>query len=159
TSGNNGFFASGGFDLVTGLGTPKAGSLVPHLAGDNSITGTVFRDGNGNGIKDTGESALNGWGAFIDFNNNGVRDGNDIRTFSDASGKYTFSDVVGGTFHINQATPSGWKRTTAALTATVNFGSSATGKNIGNQPIDQRPGTISGVMFNDRNGNGIRDAG
>ena len=32
TQGNNGYPAGPGYDLVTGLGTPKANLLLPHLS-------------------------------------------------------------------------------------------------------------------------------
>ena len=33
TTGSNGFSAAVGYDLVTGMGTPKANALIPDLAG------------------------------------------------------------------------------------------------------------------------------
>ena len=41
TSGNNGFSAGAGYDLVTGLGTPIANLMVPDLAGRLSYTATA----------------------------------------------------------------------------------------------------------------------
>src|SRR5581483_3237547 len=77
TTGNNGSPATTGYDLVTGRGTPKANTLVAHLAGGNTAGGTMFSDTNGNGTRDSGEAVLAGWGCFVDFNNNGVKDGFD----------------------------------------------------------------------------------
>jgi subtilisin-like proprotein convertase family protein len=74
TSGNNGYAAVKGYDLVTGRGTPVADKLIFDLGGMGSISGTVFQDSNGNGIADAGESGLPGVTVFLDTNNNGVLD-------------------------------------------------------------------------------------
>jgi subtilisin-like proprotein convertase family protein len=74
TTGNNGYAAGPGYDLVTGLGTPVANKLVFDLGGLGSISGTVFSDSNGNGVMDAGESPLPGVTVFLDTNNNGVLD-------------------------------------------------------------------------------------
>jgi subtilase family serine protease len=73
TSGNNGFAATAGFDLVTGIGTPIANLIVAGLVGA-SISGTVFEDANGNGTLDSGEIGQAGVTVFDDTNNNGVLD-------------------------------------------------------------------------------------
>ena len=70
-SGNNGFTAALGYDLVTGLGTPRVGAVVGGLVG-SSISGTVFADTNSNGADDPGENGLSGWTVFDDLNNDGV---------------------------------------------------------------------------------------
>ena len=57
TTGNNGFAAAAGYDLVTGLGTPKVQAVVGGLIG-SSISGTVFADANSNGMQDPGEVGL-----------------------------------------------------------------------------------------------------
>jgi subtilisin-like proprotein convertase family protein len=41
TSGNNGYSAVPGYDLVTGLGSPNAAKLVPALAGQGSVQGVT----------------------------------------------------------------------------------------------------------------------
>src|SRR5262249_39368749 len=40
TGGSNGYSATAGYDLVTGLGTPKANSVVSALVGDASSSGS-----------------------------------------------------------------------------------------------------------------------
>src|SRR5205823_1777036 len=72
-SGNNGFAAGAGYDLVTGIGSPRANLVAQALLGA-SISGTVFNDANSNGGQDSGEGGLAGWTIFDDLNNNGVLD-------------------------------------------------------------------------------------
>jgi subtilisin-like proprotein convertase family protein len=81
TSGNNGFVAAPGYDLVTGLGTPRVASIVGGLIGA-SISGTVFADADGNGVKDTGEIGLAGWTVFDDLNNDGVLQASSTASFN-----------------------------------------------------------------------------
>jgi subtilisin-like proprotein convertase family protein len=71
TTGNNGFAAGTGYDLITGLGSPKADLVVGGLIG-STISGTVFFDANSNGVQDNGESGLAGWTIFDDLNTDGV---------------------------------------------------------------------------------------
>ncbi len=79
TTGNNGFAAAAGYDLVTGLGTPKVQAVVGGLIG-SSISGTVFADANSNGMQDPGEIGLPGVTVFDDLNSDGV-----LQTASSAS--------------------------------------------------------------------------
>jgi len=77
TSGNNGFAAGTGYDLVTGLGSPIAPAVAGSLASvgssvNGTITGTVFNDANMDGVQDNGETGLSGWTVYDDLNNNGV---------------------------------------------------------------------------------------
>jgi subtilase family serine protease len=75
TSGNNGFAATAGYDMVTGIGSPLANLVVQGLVGvSTTISGTVFVDTNGNGVQDSGESGQAGVTVYDDINNNGVYD-------------------------------------------------------------------------------------
>jgi subtilisin-like proprotein convertase family protein len=71
TSGNNGFAAGAGYDLVTGRGTPKANLVVGGLIG-STISGVVYSDANNDGLLDAGETGLGGWTVYDDVNNDGV---------------------------------------------------------------------------------------
>jgi subtilisin-like proprotein convertase family protein len=78
TSGNNGYAAGPGYDLVTGLGTPIANKLIYDLvsggSGIGSIAGTVFEDTNNNLVLDSGDVPLQGVEVYLDANSNGVFD-------------------------------------------------------------------------------------
>jgi subtilase family serine protease len=65
TTGNNGFQAGPGYDLITGRGSPIAQLIVAGLAGTPvstaaTISGETFNDLNGNGVLDPGEPPLPG---------------------------------------------------------------------------------------------------
>jgi GH25 family lysozyme M1 (1,4-beta-N-acetylmuramidase)/uncharacterized protein (DUF2141 family) len=65
-----------------------------------SISGSIFRDTNGNGTWDTGESALASTTVYIDANNNGRFDAGELSTVSDAAGNWSLSNVTVGTYTV-----------------------------------------------------------
>ncbi len=151
TTGNNGFAAGTGYDLVTGLGTPIANKLVPDLAGGNKLSGTVFADTNGNGVMDSGETGLSGYTVFLDLYDSGVEQGADPSTVSGSDGTFQFTDLAGGTYRLSQAIPAGVDLTTSSdQTVTLGFDSTVTGKNVGFKPtgsaaqlaFSQQPTTV-----------------
>ncbi len=74
TTGNNGFAAGPGYDLVTGRGTPIASMLINNLIGVGSISGMLYEDRNGTGARDAGDMPVAGATVFLDSNDNGVLD-------------------------------------------------------------------------------------
>ena len=123
TSGNNnGFTASAGYDLTTGLGTPIANRLIPDLAGGATVSGQVFQDNNANGVFDGSDSPLAGRVVYLDLNKNGLFDNNEPTTMTNASGVYSFADQVGANGpSVRLASPAGLLATgPATFTATFN---------------------------------------
>jgi subtilisin-like proprotein convertase family protein len=110
TSGNNGFAAGVGYDLVTGRGSPIANVLVPALAGVQSISGTVFQDNNGDGVLDAGDTPIAGATVYLDANDNGMLDPTTTTNFSSTNVPLTIS---GGSTVTSSLTVSG---TTAPIT-------------------------------------------
>jgi len=122
-----------------------------------SISGIKFRDTNGNGVRDSGETKLSGWTIFLDTNDNGVLDPGEQSTITTASGKYEFTGLVAGTYIVREVLQPGWKQTAPAggkYTVVIISGSTVTGKDFGN-----KLGEIHGVKYEDKNGNGILDLG
>jgi len=113
------------------------------------IQGTVFNDLNGNGGQDAGEPGIGG--VNVQLKSAGI----EVRALQTlADGSYSF-DVPAGGYTVEETDPPGYTSTTAnvvsvslppAGTVTANFG-------------DQFQGRVSGVAFNDANGNGSKDAG
>ena len=93
TSGNNGFAATAGYDMVTGIGSPIANLVVPALLGA-TMSGTVFVDTNGNGVQDSGESGQAGVTVYDDFDNNGVFDPATTATFNSINVPLPIPDVT-----------------------------------------------------------------
>src|SRR4051812_9462741 len=107
------------------------------LSGGGSISGVSFDDLNGDGVRQAAsESQLPGWAVFLDANGNGVFDaGHDTRVFTDAFGRYQFTGLTAGTYHVSQTTPSGWRRTTplnpSSYTVTLGASTQRSGLNFG----------------------------
>ena len=91
-----------GFSAYSGLttadsNTNSAYDLPPTPA---DIQGTVFLDANENGVRDVNEIVLPGATIFLDLNQNGTRERLEPTRISDVDGKYNFVEYVGGTFTI-----------------------------------------------------------
>jgi protocatechuate 3,4-dioxygenase beta subunit len=126
---------------VTNTGTPVPGT----------INGTAFDDLSGNGALDPGEPGIgNVTVSLLNATNTVI-----ATTTTAADGSYQFTSVVPGTYTVRETDPTGYISTTTntvpitlppAGTSTANFG-------------DQQLGSVSGSVFNDPNGSGVRDLG
>jgi uncharacterized delta-60 repeat protein len=99
------------------------------------ISGTVFKDANANGVKDSTEAALSGWVVYLDTNNNGKLDAGEQSFTTGSDGKFSFI-VPAGTYHLREVLKTGFKRTapsTGVYTITLSSGQSTTGKNFGDK--------------------------
>ncbi|MEA2711468.1 MAG: virginiamycin lyase [Phycisphaerales bacterium] len=99
------------------------------------IAGTVFRDTDGDKIKDAGETGLSGWRVFIDADNDGVFDASEKSVLTDAGGNYRFTTLAAGAFVLRVVKPSGYNLTTpGSYTFTLSAGASTT-KLFGARPV------------------------
>jgi len=76
----------------------------PPPAEKGSISGVVFNDLNNNGIKDSGEPGLAGW--KVDLTGNAT-----ASVATDANGNYSFTDLLDGSYNVNEELKSGWIKT------------------------------------------------
>jgi protocatechuate 3,4-dioxygenase beta subunit len=131
---------------LPGFGTPTGAS----------ITGQVFQDTNGSGARDLGEPDLAGVKVYLDGNNNGRLDPGEPTAVTDAHGSYWFTGLAAGTYTVREVLPAGWVGTTAAARSVhLSAQQHAAGVNFG----DFQPGSVSGHVFHDHNGNGVQDSG
>jgi uncharacterized surface anchored protein len=82
-----------------------------------------------------------------------------LSVVTDAGGNFTFASVPFGTFTLNETVPAGFAQTVppppGTLSATINLAQmTVSGLLFGNRALGQM---VSGVKFNDVNGNGVRD--
>ena len=134
----------------------EATDAPPPLA---RVSGTVLEDVNHNGQVDAGDLPLEDWVIFVDSNNNGVRDLGEAQTLSDSDGLYTLPLTKAGNNVIREVVMDDFQRilpASGSFTVNASPGSNFTGRNFLNR---QTPGEISGLKFNDLNGNGARDTG
>ncbi|NET40922.1 SdrD B-like domain-containing protein [Okeania sp. SIO2B3] len=145
-------------------GLPKA--VLPVV----SIGGIVFNDINGDGLLDPGENGIPGTTVFLDRNDNSILDNEERTAITDSLGVYDFDELPPGTYTVLQVPPPGLFQTTQDPTLTLFAGDDANFVNIGNSAnppvIPPQPpippsgtGSISGITFEDLNGNGFIDAG
>jgi hypothetical protein len=122
-----------------------------------SVSGTVYNDANANGQRNTGEAGIAARKVFIDKNKNGIADAGEPTTTTNSSGAFTFGGLSAGTYRIVEVIPSGWRRTAPTAgyyDVTVSAGQSVSGKDF----AQTTRGLISGIVFKDTNGNGIKDS-
>ncbi|WP_250930729.1 SdrD B-like domain-containing protein [Aporhodopirellula aestuarii] len=121
-----------------------------------SISGTKFEDLNGNGTRDAGEPGVEG--VTIEITRTDVAM-NIPSVTTDVDGNYVFSDLAKGTYTINEVVPVGTEATTP-LDQFENVvldqaNQNRSGLDFGNftQVV------LSGMKFNDLDGDGVRDTG
>ena len=126
------------------------------------VTGYVYNDLNLNGNREVGEFGIGGIVVYVDANNNGLLDANEISTTSGDDGSYTLIATPAATTVIvrqsidpllyQQTEPSN----NGGYTVNVSGGGVFSGYDFGNKP---QPGEIIGRKWNDLNGNGLQDPG
>jgi uncharacterized delta-60 repeat protein len=142
---------AGGFD-----------SEVVRLTSDGvaSVTGKLYKDTDGDQVRDTGEPALSGWQVYIDLDNDSVLDQGERVVTTDANGAYKFDKLFvpapGAGYRIQPVMQSGYGSFLGGVQAFVSFADQA--MDVGDWPIFQGMG-VAGNIFNDANANGVKDAG
>jgi hypothetical protein len=146
-----------------------------------SIHGLKWLDENGNGQRDQDEPGLAGVTIYIDANLNGRFDGeepyvktmeDDPDTSFDESGQYALTDLPAGEHYVNEVVPFGFVQTfpstvgiliyppppgIGAHKVNLKAGDVVEGIDFGNQKLE--PGSIHGIKWLDKNGNGTRERG
>ena len=170
--------ATAGSELISNLTATVDHSSTPHFGYNvnRTIGTTVFNDANGNGIQDAGEVGISGVTVklYSDAGTPGVIDGTDavLTTLTtDANGKYLFSGLSDGNYIVSiEPTPSGYIYTgiggnADSDTGTVGQQQAATltgGVSVltGNFPYRAlTPRSVSGLVWQDLNGNGAINGG
>ncbi len=132
-----------------------------------SISGVVFNDLDSNGTREVGEAGLSGWNVFVDENENGFFDfGEPITTTLaddpqtnavDEAGMFAFPELPFGDYRFVILPKAGYNSTSPANVAAV-LAAGTTVVNI-EFAVHQDPSSISGLLWNDVDGNGTFDAG
>lgn len=134
--------------------SPKA-TPTPKVLGE--ISGTKYEDRDGDGkLTNNDKRLLSGWTIYLDTDGNSVFDSGEPSTITDSRGNYLFSNLPAGTYIVREVIQSGWIQTyPAAGSYTIILATGETSKksNFGNFKL----GLISGIKFNDANGNSRKD--
>ena len=122
------------------------------------ITGVVFDDVNGNGVRDVNEPGLANQLVFIDANLDGQPQSTERSTLTGTDGAYIFRSVQAGTRRVRHAPDAGRRLTSPyAIFYDVPVTNDTTfeNNNFGNSTM----GVVKGRVFNDTNGDGIQQSG
>jgi hypothetical protein len=99
------------------------------------VSGKVYEDLNGDGIRQANEPGLANWNVFVDVNGDGGGGFNEPFGTTNASGDYSLTVPVGGTYTVRIVPLSGWNSTAPPGGAHVNVplptGANVTGRNFG----------------------------
>ena len=123
------------------------------------ITGNLWNDADGDGIKDAGEVGLPaGWRIYLDTDKDGIWDSTERSVLTGTGGVYAIENLTPGAYRVRAVTQSGWRRTTPSsgyYDLTLGSGVTSTNKIFA---FTQRV-LISGTVFNDLDGDTVRDSG
>ena len=129
-----------------------------------TITGYVFNDVNGDGLRQSGEPGLAGVQVFVDVGDTGTYQSGDPVATTNSAGTYSlvYSPPAGTTsLIVRENRPSAYRRTEPAGVYPLGFYTIATNKavvsniNFG----DSLTAQVSGTVFHDTNGNGTQNSG
>ena len=117
------------------------------LLGQAMVTGRVFSDHSGDGAQDQSENGIGG--VLISLIS---ATGELMTTMTSGDGSYSFDGVAPGLYTVQQTNPAGFSSTTPDQVAVLVPAEGSTSVVFGDRP----DGTVSGLVFNDLNGDGIR---
>lgn len=101
-----------------------------------TITGNVFEDLNNNQKLDGNEPGLSGWTVYIALNNGLTYQAGDSTATTNASGQFTFSGLLPGTYPLCVEPKTGWIQTTSA--------------SLGQQLVASAGQTLGDIEFGER---------
>ena len=120
------FPAAGSYSVKVSAGQAATGKDFGNFK-KGRISGTVFEDKDGNGRLDRREGSLGGWTVTL-AGPGGVTK----NTTTDQNGRYSFTDLISGTYTVREALKVGWKQTTKNASAVViQSGTYAQGVDVG----------------------------
>ena len=127
---------------------------------NDSISGTVFTDANNNHVLDAGETGIAGVTVTL-TPQNGAAPTTFVTT---SSGVYSFTGLAVGQYGVKSTVPSGFTQTAPNVKPTflidlTTSGQSVSQANFGFYKAPAQLISITGLAFNDANGNGLRDQG
>jgi hypothetical protein len=140
---------------------PTGGVVIDDIKidGGRAVLGSVYNDVNENGLRDTSETGFAAQRVYLDLNNNSALDTNEPTTTTDVAGNFEIIAAQVGTYALRYLPdPANFIQTGPAsgfYTITGGPLSTVTGQDFG---AFQRF-SISGVVYSDANGNGVREPG
>jgi hypothetical protein len=151
-------------NVTVTAGQTVSGVAFGASAQAGTIRGTSFTDLDVDGVFDAGEEGNVGRTVFLDVNLNGQLDDSEISTTTDENGEFVFNDLASETeYVVREVLPEGLAVTVPQMLAdaTVRLGAAGTvevvlGSVDSGALGNSANGVVSGVIFNDTNGDGER---
>ncbi|MGB7158682.1 MAG: DNRLRE domain-containing protein [Tepidisphaeraceae bacterium] len=121
------------------------------------IAGFIYDDLDADGVRDSNETTYLARTIWLDTDNDGVLDAGERSTTSPANDSFIFFDVPPGTYNVRASVPAGWRQTSPANSAAYVYtvAPGQTGAIFIGQT--RQVGWIDGIIFNDIDGDGVRD--
>jgi hypothetical protein len=161
SSGGGGSSAiSSFFDVFTEVSLDDGQTWSPALSSmrlqldtvkPGAIAGMKWHDVNGNGALDGAETGLANWKIILSDTLGNILD----TVLTDGAGNYTFPNLGPGSYRVHEEAQPGWVQTggSPAYGLYIGPGDTIGGNDFGNFHAPD----LTGVKFNDHNGDGIRD--
>ncbi|MCA3160380.1 MAG: S8 family serine peptidase [Burkholderiales bacterium] len=132
--------------------TPDVNLIIPGIP-QGAVAGTVFDDLNQNGLRESGEPVLAGATVFLDADGDGLLDSAEISTTTSAAGGFNLAGVPSGAYKLRVVDGTGTVLATRDL-------SISSGQQLANLGVGAfTPGRISGIVFDDTDGDGLQEPG
>jgi hypothetical protein len=130
--------ATGYFDVTLSTGKPAGGYSFADAPATARISGRLFGDTNADGIVNNHELGLGGWTVYLDLNNDGKSDGDDISVVTDLNGNWLFTGLLAGTYTVRVLPVAGaiaTKPTGGVATIKIATGQASAGTLLGERAI------------------------
>ena len=143
-------------NTVTGGRLNAYNSLTQTQPPPGELNGTIWHDLDGDGVQDAGEPGLESWTVYLDQNQNGNFDIDELSTLTDINGDYSFLNLVPGTYTVAEVLPPGWEQTYPGLNGSFETGNFSSWQTIGDTTIETAgfgssptEGTYQALLTND----------
>ena len=108
---------SNSYLLAMGAGQSFTNTNFGNVLIPGEIHGTKYRDDDGDGVRDADEPGLADWTIYLDTNQNGIFNGGEPTTTTDADGRYAFTDLEAvTTYHVGEVQQLGYLQTSPVPT-------------------------------------------
>ncbi|MBI1324880.1 hypothetical protein GC170_17075 [bacterium] len=144
-----------------------AGDFANVTVLNGAVSGTVWNDLNRDGIRNTNlsgaftEPGIANWQVYLDLNRNGVEDSGEPTALTDAGGHYVFADLQVGDYEVREILAAGWEPSLGhgdSYGVTVYSGVESIAPDFAVFNLATvAPGSINGTVWNDLDGDGVRD--
>ncbi|ACU37701.1 SdrD B-like domain-containing protein [Actinosynnema mirum] len=152
-----------GVDVISAITLVENQQAIGYVFAESaaSVSGTVFADGNRNGLADPTELGLDG--VRVDL----VGPGGTLTTTTSAGGRYSFTALAAGTYEVVERRPVGYARGAVVVGSAGGAvaGDGVTGIVLGaataatGYDFAELPGSLAGALYVDADGDGARQPG